>query len=247
MRIAVISASTDAGREVVRRLCERGHDVIATSRDPARLTGLDTRARTAVFDIADPASPATFLDSVDRVVSLAHASTVTALVTRIPATCQRLVVTGSTMRDSQVPDPRAEAVRRNEAAFRASGLPGSMLHPTMIYGSRNEANVVRVLRLVDRWPRWLPLVWPVPDGGRHRVQPVYVDDVAAALAARTIRTLTGRSPFSVDELRRTREDKAYDIAPLRRQLGIEPVAFAEGLRRGYRRHQYSVEAHPARE
>lgn len=294
MKIAVVGASADTGRQVVHLLCEQGHDVTATSRDPARLAGLDPRARVAVFDIDAPATADGVLASADRIVSVAHAATVPRLLRHVPPDAQRLVVTGSTMRDSAVPDARAEAVRQGEAAFRASGLPGSMLHPTMIYGSRNEANVVRVLRLVDRWPRWLPLVLPVPGGGRSLVQPVYVDDVAAALAAavtiepaadpvvvvagpapfrladmlracarfrgrrlwvlplptglliavaRALRALVGRSPFSVDELLRSRENKDYDIGPLRRQLGIEPVAFAEGLSRGYRTHQYGVEAH----
>lgn len=298
MKIAVIGATADTGQQVVHKLCDLGHQVVATSRDTTRLTAIDRRAQKATFDILDAASPAGFLADVDRIVSVAHASTVAALVTRIPDHCQRLVVTGSTMRDSAVPDPRAEAVRRSEAAFRASALAGSMLHPTMIYGSRNEANVVRVLRLVDRWPRWLPLVWPVPDGGRSLVQPVFAGDVAAALVAAVtvepaadrvlvvagpvafpladmlracavfrgrrlhivplptrlliafataLRALFGRSPFSVDELLRSRENKDYDIAPLRAQLGVEPVSFADGLAQGYRDHQYGVEARTARE
>jgi uncharacterized protein YbjT (DUF2867 family) len=298
MKIAVIGASTDAGRLVVARLCEAGHAVVATSRDPARLAGLDPRAGTAAFDIDDSDTPADALAGAERIVSVAHAATVPALLKRIPPDCRRLVVTGSTMRDSAVPDRRAEAVRRGEAAFRTSDFAGSMLHPTMIYGSRNEANVIRVLRLVDRWPRLLPLVWPVPDGGRHRVQPIYVGDVAAALAAavtvepvadlviviagpapmrladmlracaafrgrrllvlplptalliavaRTLRALTRRSPFSVDELLRSREDKSYDITVLRERLGVVPIGFAEGLERAYREHQYGVEAGPTRE
>lgn len=298
MKIAVIGAGTDAGRGVVRALCDLGHAVVATSRNPEKLRGLDPRATTAVFDIANSTAPAAFLDGVERIVSVAHASTIPALLQRLPAHCERLIVTGSTMRDSAVPDPRADAVRRGEAAFRQSGVTGSMLHPTMIYGSRNEANVIRVLRLVDLWPRWLPLVWPVPDGGRSLVQPVHIDDVAAAMTAavtvepvadtviivagpapfrladmlracarlrgrrlfilplptagliavaRLLRALTGRSPFSVDELLRSRENKAYDITPLRTQLGIEPIAFEAGLRRAASARQSGVETRPAPE
>lgn len=298
MRIAVVGASTDIGRQVVARLCDLGHAVVATSRDPARLTGLDARAATATFDITGPAAPDGPLAAAERIVSVAHASTVPALLDHLPAGCERLVVTGSTMRDSAVPDPRAEAVRHSEAAFRASGVAGSMLHPTMIYGSRNEANIVRVLRLIDRWPRWLPFVLPVPDGGRNLVQPVYFGDVAAALTAavtvepaaervivvpgpapfpladmlracarfrgrrlfvlplpvplliavaRTMQALTGRSPFSVDELLRTREDKTYDITALRDRLGVAPIGFAEGLERAYGQPRSAVEAGPVRE
>lgn len=283
MKIVVIGASTDSGRQVVRLLCDLGHEVTAVSRSADRLADVDARARRAIFDIDRPTAPTDALAGADRIVSVAHAATAETLLSRLPPACGRVVLTGSTRRDSAVPDPASAAVRRGEAAFLRAGVPGTMLHPTMIYGGRRERNVIRVLEQVDRWPRWLPLVWPVPGGGRSLIQPVHVDDVAAALVAaatapgpldrtivvagpqpmrladmlracaasrgrrlhivplptglliavaRLLRAVTGRSPFSVAELRRAREDKAYDIAALRTQLGVEPVPFDEGLRRG---------------
>jgi nucleoside-diphosphate-sugar epimerase len=79
-----------------------------------------------------------------------------------------------------------------------------MLHPSMIYGAPDDRNVNRVLRLLRRWPGFLPVVLPLPDGGRHSVQPVFVDDVVAAFAAALTRpdapgesiVLAGPEPIS---------------------------------------------------
>src|SRR5947209_5016007 len=62
--------------------------------------------------------------------------------------------------------------------LRASGRPGGMLHPTMIYGTRGEQNVQRLAAMLRR----LPLV-PLPGGGRNLVQPIHQDDVTRAIRA----------------------------------------------------------------
>jgi nucleoside-diphosphate-sugar epimerase len=96
------------------------------------------------------------------------------------------VLTGSVRRSTTLFDAAADGVRRGEAAFRAwvgKGGRGTMLHPSMIYGAPDDRNIGRLLRFVRRWPRALPLLVPLPGGGRHTVQPVYFEDFVAALAA----------------------------------------------------------------
>lgn len=51
-----------------------------------------------------------------------------------------------------------------------------------------------------------------------------------ALAALT-RFAPGLPTIRSDEVRRLLEDKAFDVEPMRRRLGVEPIPFAEGLRR----------------
>jgi nucleoside-diphosphate-sugar epimerase len=48
-------------------------------------------------------------------------------------------------------------------------------------------------------------------------------------AARLTRHVTARPTVHPDEIRRLVEDKAFDIAPMRAVLGIEPIPLAEGL------------------
>ena len=281
MKIVVLGATSAIGRRVVARLCDLGHDVVATSRSPERLGLIDPRAETAVTSTGHAVTLSPLLANADRIVNIAHASTIEQLIALVPPTCQRLVVLGSTRRDSKVPNRGADDVRHGEAMFLRSELPGSMLHPTMIYGGGSERNVSRVLTLVQRWPRWLPLIWPVPDGGKTLVQPVYFDDVASAIVAavttelsmartivvagpqpmtlaemlracasvysrrlrivpvptgvlivavRTIAVFSNKGLFSVAELQRSRENKAYDIEELRSQLGVQPRPFSEGVR-----------------
>ena len=73
---------------------------------------------------------------------------------------ERFVFLGSTRTFTRWPDSHGGGVLAGEAAFRASGRPGVMLHPTMIYGAQGEDNVRRLAALLRR----LPAV-PLPGGG----------------------------------------------------------------------------------
>ncbi|WP_369413526.1 SDR family oxidoreductase [Caldovatus aquaticus] len=69
-----------------------------------------------------------------------------------------------------------------------------------------------------------PPVLPVPAG------------LLRALAPLT-RLLPGVPRIRPDEIRRLTEDKAFDIGPMRRTLGIAPIPLAEGLARTFARPQ----------
>lgn len=226
MKFVVLGATSGLGRRVVARLCDLGHAVVATGRSAERLQLVDPRTETAMASMADADTLRPLLASADRIINIAHASTIEQLIALVPGTCQRLIVIGSTRRDSEVPDPGADQVRHGEAIFLGADLPGAILHPTMIYGGGGgETNVARILSLVRRWPRWLPMLWPVPDGGKALVQPVYIDDVASALVAaattdaalaRSI-VVAGPQPIPLADMLRSCAD-AYG-----RRLGILPV------------------------
>jgi nucleoside-diphosphate-sugar epimerase len=183
MTVAVFGATGKTGKHLVPALLEAGHDVLALGRDPARLAALDARATTAEADLLRPAGLAEILADCETVVSLAHARFAEVILAALPPGCRRVILTGSVRRFTTLPDPAADAVRRAESAFAESGRPGVMLHPSMIYGTAEERNVNRILDRLEAWPRGLPLVVPLPDGGRHLVQPVYYEDVVAAFVA----------------------------------------------------------------
>jgi uncharacterized protein YbjT (DUF2867 family) len=160
--------------------------------------------------------------------------------------------------------------------MRSSGREYVVLNYSMIYGGREDRTVGRLKALMRR-----ATVIPLPDGGRHLVQPIHVADMAAAVAAAlTRRDVAGASidvagprafpyremveacgawltrpvtivpltafPFVaaetvagwfgatlpyIGEFARMAEDKNIDIGPMRSRLGVEPIDFAEGLRR----------------
>lgn len=57
------------------------------------------------------------------------------------------------------------------------------------------------------------------------------------------RTLPRLPKVQSQELRRLMEDKAFDTAPMRRELGIEPISLAEGLARTFSPPQAAGHAH----
>ena len=179
---AVLGATGKTGRYVVERLSAEGHEVLAVGRSSSRLDALAGCARRAVADFEHPLAVARALAGAACVVSCAHARFTRTLLDCLPSSCGRVVLTGSTRRFSAFPDATSDAVRDGEAVFLSSGIAGVMLHPTMIYGAPDDRNVNRLLRLVRRTP-----VVPLPGGGRNLVQPVFVDDMAAALAAAATR------------------------------------------------------------
>ncbi|MBE7210770.1 MAG: NADH-ubiquinone oxidoreductase [Gluconacetobacter diazotrophicus] len=68
------------------------------------------------------------------------------------------------------------------------------------------------------------------------VQPRPVVPVPAAAliaAARLARLVPGLPRIGPDEVRRLGEDKAFDIEPMRRELGVSPISLREGLRRTF--------------
>ena len=226
-------------------------------------------------DLGDPPALARALAGATQVVSCAHARHVPAILAAGPAGAT-FVFLGSTRKYTAWPDAHGRGVLAGEAAFLASGRPGVMLHPTMIYGAQGEDNVQRLAALL----RFLPLV-PLPESGRALVQPIHQDDVTRSirralgtawtrpatlviagrapvsyadfvhtgarhaglkpprsvgvpaamlrLAARPIGLLPGLPKITSDEIRRLTEDKAFDIAPMRARLGVDPVSLDQGL------------------
>jgi uncharacterized protein YbjT (DUF2867 family) len=180
--VHVLAATGRTGRLLTRRLAIDDHDVIAVARDADKLATLPGAAESRVADFLDHALLTQALADAQRIVSCAHAGFVPDIVECVPKTIERLVTLGSTRKFSRVPAPENDKVRAGEAAQYASGLPGVMLHPTMIYGAEGERNVARVVAALRRF-RVIPLV----KGGKTLLQPIHVDDVVDCLIAALFR------------------------------------------------------------
>jgi nucleoside-diphosphate-sugar epimerase len=183
MRIVVIGATGRTGRRVVARLCERGHDVLALGLTAAKLGALDPRAEARALDLTDGAALAARLAGAHMIVSCAHARFTGAILGATAAQPVRLVLMGSVRRYLPIADRDGGEIAEAERLFLASGRPGVMLHASMIFGAPDDGNVSRILGVLRRWPRNLPIVLPLPDGGRRLVQPIFIDDVAASVVA----------------------------------------------------------------
>jgi uncharacterized protein YbjT (DUF2867 family) len=165
------------GRALVASLAARGQPVIAVGRDRSKLAGLGG-ADTRVADFGDKAALAATLCDAEQVVSCAHARFVAPLLAALPAHVSRLVLMGSTRKFTRFADEKALMVQAGEQAYLASGRPGVMVHPTMIYGVGAENNIERVAAIIRRFG-----VVPLPQGGRSLIQPIHLDDVVRVLEA----------------------------------------------------------------
>ncbi|WP_439817096.1 SDR family oxidoreductase [Zavarzinia sp. CC-PAN008] len=176
--LAVVGGGGRLGRHYLRTLVARGVAPIAVVRRAETVAGIPGLAEVRVADLRDVEATRRALAGVRHLVSVAHARFTPTLVAAAPADLQRMVLVGSTRKFTRWPDDHGNGVLAGEAAFLASGRPGIMLHPTMIYGGVADDNVQRLARLVRRVP-----VVPLPSGGRALVQPIHADDVVACLDA----------------------------------------------------------------
>ena len=182
---------------MVARLAVTEHRVLAVGRDEQRLARLEGPIDRAIADLERPETLTAALAPAHRVLSLAPGRLAGPLLASVPAACDRVVLTGSTRRDGNEEDPVAAGARLAEAELARSGVAGIVLHPSMIYGARGDRSVGRLLSVVGRWPRRLPLVVPLPGSGRSTVQPVFVDDVADAMVAAILRPNVSGPPVFV--------------------------------------------------
>ncbi len=203
-RVTVIGATGTTGPYVVRGLIEAGHTVTALGRDALRLAKCDSRAARSVADITDPRALATALAGAEIAVALAPAVHLSATLDALPDTCGYIVAAGSIRKYSRFGDAAARAARRADAAMRASGRDGIVLDFSMIWGQPEDRTVNRILEMVRSWP-----AVPLPDGGRHTVQPIFIDDMVASIVAALERRPSG---------------PAIDVA------GPAPIAYREMVR-----------------
>jgi uncharacterized protein YbjT (DUF2867 family) len=177
MVLHVIGASGRSGVALCQSLATDGVAFVPVVRNAAKWQATELPGEPAVADLRDHAALGQALRDATAVVSCAHARHAEAILAASPAEA-RFVFLGSTRKFTRWPDAHGLGVLAGEAAFQRSGLPGVMLHPTMIYGSEGEDNVQRLARLLRRLP-----VVPLPGGGRSLVRPIHQDDVTRAIRA----------------------------------------------------------------
>jgi len=175
--VHVIGASGRSGTALCQSLLTDAVPYVPVVRNAARWAAAGLPGTPIIADLKQQPSLRLALSGAGRVVSCAHARHIPAILAAAPG-AGRFVFLGSTRKFSRWPDAHARGVLGGEAAFLASGRPGVLLHPTMIYGAAGEDNVQRLAALLRRLP-----VVPLPGGGRSLVQPIHQSDVTRCLRA----------------------------------------------------------------
>ncbi|HEX8650334.1 MAG TPA: NAD-dependent epimerase/dehydratase family protein [Pyrinomonadaceae bacterium] len=180
MRVLVTGATGFTGSYVVPLLLQQGAHVrclVRATSDTSRLP-VD-QVELAVGDLSDQSSLRRALRGTDALVNIAslgfgHAPNI--VNATVAAGVQRAIFISTTAIFTTL-DASSKSVRlAAEQSIAASGLRYTILRPTMIYGSSRDRNVCRLIRHLQRWP-----VIPVFGRGEHLQQPVYVEDLAAAV------------------------------------------------------------------
>jgi nucleoside-diphosphate-sugar epimerase len=193
--IAVTGALGFVASRLLPRLTAGGARVLAVvrpGRDAAELaSSAHIEVRRGALD--QPASLAAAFTGADRVVHLAGLALVPGMLPALAEAGVRggVFVSSAGVR-TQLVSTGADRKRAGEAALRASALSYTILRPSMIYGTPRDRNMIRLLRLLERWP-----LVPSPLGGVTLQQPVHVDDLVSAILAALVRPEASRAEYDV--------------------------------------------------
>ena len=193
MKIAVTGAFSYSGKYITRHLLARGEEVITLTNHPNRPDPFEGRVRAFPLDFADASSLTSSLRGADALVNTywirfdQGANTQPEAVTNTrrlvdaaaAAGVKRIVHISITnpSADSRLPYFWGKAA--NEKAVTDSGMSYAILRPTVLFGAE-DILINNIAWLLRRFP-----LFALPGDGSYRLQPVFVDDLAA-LAAQAV-------------------------------------------------------------
>jgi nucleoside-diphosphate-sugar epimerase len=180
MRILVTGATGFTGSYVVPLLLQQQAQICCLVRESSDTSVLPAERIEFVYgDLNNPVVVEQALQEIDVLVHIAslgsgHAREI--VNAAVGARVQRAIFVSTTAIFTSLDAPSKSVRLAAEANIRRSGLAYTILRPTMIYGSIRDRNMCRLIRYLKRWP-----VIPIFGSGEYLQQPVYVEDVAAAV------------------------------------------------------------------
>ncbi|MFM8874743.1 MAG: NAD-dependent epimerase/dehydratase family protein [Anaerolineae bacterium] len=207
MKVLVTGATGFTGSRLVPLLLKNGFQVRVFVRPTIDRSPLSTlTVEWATGDFANPESFTAALHGVDALINIAslgfgHAESI--LKSMKEAGVKRGLFISTTAIFTQL-NAGSKSVRlAAEEAIQASRLDYTILRPTMIYGSKRDRNMWRLIRLLRITP-----IMPIFGDGESLQQPIFVDDVAEAvlLALQTDATIgksyniAGKAPLTYNQV-----------------------------------------------
>ncbi|MCW0236473.1 MAG: NAD(P)H-binding protein [Ferrovibrio sp.] len=175
--VTIVGATSKLGQNLIRRLTAQARGVIPLARRVAALPEAQ-QAAARHFDLEQPGTLQAALKDAECVVSCVPAHEGGAVIAALPAQTKRIVLMGSTRIFTRYPNRNVERQKEVVAALARSGIPGVVLHPTMIYGGPTDANVQRIAAYIRKFG-----VVPLPAGGTALLQPIHSDDMVSCIEA----------------------------------------------------------------
>jgi uncharacterized protein YbjT (DUF2867 family) len=194
VKVLVTGGAGFVGPKVVHALRAAGHEVRALVREPGRAELLEAwGCELAQGDVTDPASLAAAVEGCAGVVHLV------AIIQGRPEDFERVMIRGTealvdaakqggverfvlmsalgTTETSKDAVPYFGAKWAMEQTVKESGLPHVIFRPSFVFG--RDGGILQVFLKQVRWSPVTPVVGP----GTQRIQPIWVEDVAAYFAA----------------------------------------------------------------
>ena len=207
MKVLVTGGTGFTGARVVPLLVENGYSVRCFVRPTSDRSALpSSEIEWAIGDLADTRALTDALrgeDALVNIASLGFGNADSILRAAHEAGIQRAIFISTTAIFTQLNARSKQARMEAERLIQASRLQYTILRPTMIYGSRRDRNMWRLIQFI----RFSPVV-PVFGDGDSLQQPIYVDDVAQAVlrclqSETTIGkcyNLAGKDPLTYNEV-----------------------------------------------
>lgn len=235
--ILVTGGTGFVGSHIVRALCREGHEVRCLVRSASRVEQLKSLgAQAAEGDITVPETLPAAMQGVETVIHLVgiiretrgatfdsiHAQGTTNVVQAArQAGVQRIIHMSALGTGPEAKSNYHKSKWRGEESVRASGIPYCILRPSIVVGPEDKF-VNLFWDLIRKFP-----VVPVVGSGKARLQPIFVDDLAAfvnALLARPeawnkVYEIGGPDAVTYDGLL----DLIMDAAGLRKRKAHIPV------------------------
>ena len=214
MKIAVTGAFSYSGKYIARRLLARGADVFTLTGHPNRPDPFGGRVLAFPLDFANASELTANLRGADVLVNTywvrfdKGANTQPAAVenTRrlvnaaVAAGVKRIVHISITNPSADSSLPYFWGKAANEKAVRDSGMTYAILRPTVLFGTE-DILINNIAWLLRRFP-----FFGLPGDGSYRLQPVFVDNLAALAAeaayetGNSVRDAVGPDIFSFREM-----------------------------------------------
>ena len=188
MKIAVTGAFGYSGKYIAQRLLAAGHGVMTLTNSLRRDNPFGSAVQAVPFHFAEPARLTEALRGVDALVNTywvrfnhrlfshdeAVANSRVLFEAARDAGVRRIVHVSITQPDIHSDLPYFRGKAEVEAALQATGLSYCILRPTVLFGKEDI-----LINNIAWGLRHLP-VFAVFGSGEYRLQPIYVDDLAAA-------------------------------------------------------------------
>jgi uncharacterized protein YbjT (DUF2867 family) len=191
MKVLVTGGTGFVGPHVVRALAEKGHDLKLLVRDSTRSRELP--GRPAVGEMTNSVSLRSAVEEVDAVVHLVairqgrqeqfkrvmEQGTRDLVAAAQDAGVRRFILMSALGTSEETKDlvPYYHAKWEMEQTVRGSGLEHVIFRPSFVFG--RDGGILPTFRKLAK----LTPMTPVIGSGEQRIQPIWVDDVAAYFAA----------------------------------------------------------------